>query len=39
MDWAGSVTAFARHPGDAAKIPGIHARLNRLAKNILNQVK
>jgi multimeric flavodoxin WrbA len=36
MPWPGSVTAFARRPGDAAKIPGIQARLYRLAKKILD---
>jgi multimeric flavodoxin WrbA len=35
LQWAGSVTAFARHPGDAAKIPGIQQKLNRLAKKLL----
>jgi multimeric flavodoxin WrbA len=35
MQWKGSVFVFARLPGDAAKVPGIEGRLNRLAKKII----
>jgi len=38
MDWVGSVTTLAKNPGDAAKIPGLEARLKRLAGKILSQV-
>mgnify|MGYP002399218332 CR=1 FL=1 len=37
MRWAGSVFAFAKNPGDAAKVPGLEARLKRLAQKILSQ--
>ena len=36
MRWAGGVFTFARLPGDAAKVPGLTARINRLAKKILS---
>jgi multimeric flavodoxin WrbA len=36
MQWVGSVFTFAKLPGDAAKIPGIKKRIERLAKNILS---
>jgi len=35
MRWAGSVFAFAKNPGDAAKVPGLERRLKRLAQKIL----
>ena len=35
MRWAGGVRAFAKNPGDAAKVPGLERRLKRLAKKIL----
>lgn len=35
MDWAGGVFTFAKLPGDAAKIPGLEARLGRLARKIV----
>jgi multimeric flavodoxin WrbA len=35
MPWAGSVTAFAKLPGDAAKQPALEKRLARLAQKIL----
>jgi multimeric flavodoxin WrbA len=38
MDWAGGVTALAKRPGDAAKIPGLEARLKKLAVKILDNV-
>ena len=37
MQWAGSVFAFAKLPGEAAKKPGLEKRINRLAKKILSQ--
>lgn len=37
MSWAGSVFAFAKLPGDAAKKPGLEPRLKRLAVKILEQ--
>ncbi|MGD1118566.1 MAG: flavodoxin family protein [Dehalococcoidales bacterium] len=33
--WVGGVTALAKNPGDAAKIPGLEGRLRRLARKIL----
>lgn len=36
MPWAGSVSALAKLPGDAVKIPGLERRLGRLALKILN---
>jgi multimeric flavodoxin WrbA len=35
MRWAGSVTALAKNPGDAARIPGLEKRLKRLARKLL----
>ena len=35
--WVGSVTALAKNPGDAVRIPGLEGRLKRLAQKILNQ--
>ncbi len=34
MTWVGSVTALAGRPGDAAAIPGLEARLKRLAHRL-----
>ncbi len=34
MTWAGSVTTLAGKPGDAANIPGLEARLKRLARKL-----
>ncbi|MFA5308760.1 MAG: flavodoxin family protein [Dehalococcoidales bacterium] len=36
LRWAGSVTVLAKKPGDAALIPGLEARLARLARKILS---
>jgi len=36
MRWAGSVTALAKNPGDAAKNKGLEGRLKRLAHKIIN---
>ena len=36
MHWVGSVTALAKNPGDAAKVPGLEKRLKRLAHKIIN---
>ena len=36
MPWMGSVFVFAKLPGDAAKVPGIEGRLNRLARKIVS---
>jgi len=35
MEWAGGVFTFAKLPGDAAKVPGIEARIKKLAQKIL----
>jgi multimeric flavodoxin WrbA len=35
MPWVGSVSALAKLPGDAAKVPGLEERLKRLARKIL----
>ncbi len=35
MEWAGSVTALGKLPGEAAKTPGLERRLQNLAKKIL----
>jgi multimeric flavodoxin WrbA len=34
MCWAGSVTALAKNPGDAAQHKGLEKRLQRLAKKL-----
>ena len=34
MRWVGSVTALAKNPGDAAKVPGLDKRLKRLANKL-----
>ncbi|MBN1176552.1 MAG: flavodoxin family protein [Dehalococcoidales bacterium] len=34
MQWVGSVTALAKNPGDAIKVPGLDKRLKRLAKKL-----
>lgn len=39
MRWAGGVTALAKNPGDAARIPGLEKRLKRLAWKILSQIE
>lgn len=36
MTWSGSVFTFAKLPGDAAKVPGLERRLERLAARILS---
>ena len=35
MTWMGSVSVLAKNPGDAAKIPGLEARLKRLARKLV----
>jgi multimeric flavodoxin WrbA len=35
MEWVGSVFAFAKLPGDAAKNPGVEGRIKRLAQKIM----
>jgi multimeric flavodoxin WrbA len=35
MDWAGGVFTYAKLPGDAAKKPGLEARLGKLARKIV----
>jgi multimeric flavodoxin WrbA len=37
MRWVGSVSALAKNPGEAAKIPGLEGKLRRLAKKIASQ--
>jgi multimeric flavodoxin WrbA len=37
MRWMGSVTALAKNPGDAAKVPGLDKRLARLALRLVSQ--
>ena len=34
MQWVGSVTALAGDPGEAARVPGLEARLKRLARKL-----
>jgi multimeric flavodoxin WrbA len=35
MCWVGSVSALAKNPGDAAKVPGLEKRIQRLARKIV----
>lgn len=37
MRWIGSVSALAKNPGDAAKVPGLDKRLARLAFRLVSQ--
>jgi multimeric flavodoxin WrbA len=37
MRWVGGVKTLAKNPNDAAKIPGLERRLERLAKKIVNR--
>jgi multimeric flavodoxin WrbA len=36
MHWIGSVTALAKNPGDAARVPGLEKRLARLARKLVS---
>ncbi len=35
MRWVGGVSALAKKPGDAAKVPGLEKRLARLARRLI----
>jgi multimeric flavodoxin WrbA len=37
MRWTGGVSALAKNPGEAVKIPGLEGKLKRLAKKIVSQ--
>jgi multimeric flavodoxin WrbA len=37
LRWAGGVSALAKLPGDAVRVPGLEGRLKRLARKILRQ--